>query len=74
MSRTMIEKGTNTVGKVFALVRDSDGTFSVWTLAENYAGHVRGGIAKSWRYCAKGMAEDDARAMYAKKLKGKARH
>jgi len=74
MRHIAIEKGTNTVGKVYALVRDSDGTFSVWTIAENYAGHVRGGIAKSWRRCANGMTEDDARAMYARKLKGKARH
>lgn len=70
---TFVEKGKNTVGTIFGLAKEEDGTFGVWTLKENYAGHVRGGIAYTWCYCARNLDEQAARAMFAKKLKGKAK-
>lgn len=38
--------------KVYAPGQNPDGTYAVYVLSENYAGHVRGGMAKSWRVVA----------------------
>ena len=69
----LIEKGKNTVGTIYGLEKDENGTFRVWVLKANYAGHVKGGIAYTWCYCAKDLDEATARAVFAKKLKGKAK-
>ena len=74
-----IETGSN--GRKYALAHRTDG-FSVYVLCENYAGHVRGGIARTWRVaCYKDKArrgkmvtkltKEDALA-YFNKLTGKA--
>ena len=55
-------------GKIFAFGRDDNlhgkdkslGGYSVWALCENYSGHVRGGISRTWRYLEKDMSFDDA--------------
>lgn len=43
------------------------GKYAIFKLCENYAGHVRGGIAKTWRYTAKDLSLDEAKALLAKK-------
>lgn len=68
-----IEQAENKVGTKYALVRESSGVYGVWVLRGNYAAHVRGGISYSWRVCAQKMTEPDARTLYARKLKGKAK-
>ena len=69
----LIEKAKNTVGTTYALAKDEKEAFGVWVLSANYAGHVKGGIAYNWRYCIKDVDESTARAVFAKKLKGKAK-
>ena len=64
-------------GKVYAFGRDdkldgkptSEGGYQVWRLCENYAGHVRGGIAKTWRYVDRNMSFEDAIELLNKKVK-----
>lgn len=67
----LIEKAKNKAGTLYGLEKDEKGMFGVWILKASYAGHVKGGIAYTWRYCARDMDEDTARAVFAKKLKGK---
>ena len=69
----LIEKAKNTVGTIYGLEKDEKGTFRVWVLQANYAGHVKGGIAYTWCCCIKDVDESTARAVFAKKLKGKAK-
>lgn len=66
MSRKCISKKANSKGTIFALVTGPDG-FEVWKLAENYAAHCKGGVARSWRYIQKGLTEATARAMFDKR-------
>lgn len=39
------------------------GGYIVWKLCENYAGHVRGGIAKTWRYVGQNLTHAEAVAL-----------
>jgi len=64
--------GANAVGTRFAII-PKGGTFSVWKECQNYASHVRGGLATSWRVCASGLSIQDAESMYNKKIAGRAR-
>jgi hypothetical protein len=71
---------TNQAGRRFALALDSrmtgkpcTGTYGVWSESLNYAGHARGGIARSWGYCQMGMSLEDAEALFARKIAGKQR-
>lgn len=64
--------GTNQAGKRFAIVPQS-GFFAVYTECQNYAAHIRGGIAKTWRFCEKGLTIEAAEALFARKVAGKAR-
>jgi hypothetical protein len=58
----------NAKGAIFAPGKcDVTGSYMVFKLCENYAGHVRGGIAKTWRYIAKGLSLDEAKALMEKK-------
>lgn len=68
-----MKKNKNTVGTIYGLEKDEKGTFSVWVLKANYAGHVKGGITYTWCCCVKDVDESTARAVFAKKLKGKAK-
>lgn len=61
----------NQKGKRYALV-PVGGAFSVYAECLNYASHVRGGMAKTWRYCERGLTRDDAEALFAKKIGGAA--
>jgi hypothetical protein len=65
-TRKTLEKRVNSRGDVFALVSDGQ-TFEVWRLSSNYDGRVRGGIRRSWRYVEKGMPEDKARSLFARR-------
>ena len=69
----LIERAKNAAGIRYGLGKDEKGTFSVWVLKASYSGHVKGGIAYTWCYCIKDVDESTARAVFAKKLKGKAR-
>lgn len=41
--------------------------YMVFKLCENYAGHVKGGVAKTWRYIAKDLSLEEAKALLKKK-------
>jgi len=73
MTNQIIKKGKNKVGTTYTLSKLPNGSFGVYILKENYAGHVRGGIAKTWCYCEKNMLESDAVKLFEKKLNGKAK-
>ena len=61
---------SNTKGTRFALVRDAHGTFGVWKECKNYSGHVRGGLAVTWRYCEIKMERGDAESLLDRKGRG----
>jgi hypothetical protein len=65
--RKAIDKKANSKGVVFALVSGPAG-FEVWKLAENYAGHCKGGITRTWRYIQKNMDEVAAKALFTKRI------
>jgi hypothetical protein len=62
----------NRVGRRYALVPLGD-SFGVYAECRNYDGSVPGGIRASWRYCAKGLNREEAEALFARKVAGKAR-
>jgi len=49
MTRKAIKHGTDSRGRKLALVDDGNGSFTVLVKCANYAAHVRGGIAYTWR-------------------------
>ena len=59
---------TNSKGIRYALVTDG-ATFSVYVERENYCRHVRGGIAKSWRYVERGMSREAAEALFKRRTR-----
>lgn len=63
----------NKGGKRYAIVAHPAGGFAVYAECSNYAGHVRGGIAKTWRVCEKGIELEAAEALFTRKLKGKSK-
>ncbi len=63
---------TNQAGCRFAIVPHGE-TFGVWRECHNYAAHMRGGIAKTWRYVEKGLALEAAEALFDRKIAGKQR-
>ena len=65
-----VKIGTNKAECRFAIVA-TEGAFAVYRECCNYAAHVRGGIAKSWRYVEKGMTIEAAEALFARKIAGK---
>ena len=64
-----LKVGANKAGCRFAIISNG-ATFAVYRECLNYAGHVRGGIAATWRYCEKDMTQDAAEAMFARKIAG----
>jgi len=62
----------NKSGLRYALV-PLRGAFSVWVERKNYAGHARGGIATTWRYCELGLDREAAEKLFSRKVAGKAR-
>ena len=66
MTRKCLTKKANSRGVVFALVTGPEG-FEVWKLAENYASHCKGGLARTWRYLAKGLSETEAKSLFTRR-------
>tara|TARA_R110000823_G_scaffold133468_2_gene262186 strand:- start:721 stop:972 length:252 start_codon:yes stop_codon:yes gene_type:complete len=79
-------KSQNKAGTWFKIILLENGNFLVCKLCENYAGHVRGGIVKTWRICTthprqsakefdimarNGLARAEAFDLYNKKIGGK---
>ena len=62
--------GTNKAGCRFAIVPNCE-KFSVYRECQNYAAHIKGGIAKTWRYVEQGMSLDAAQALFNRKIAGK---
>lgn len=60
----------NQKGKKIALVRKGE-TFAVYALCANYAAHVRGGVAHTWRVAASNLSLDAAEALFAKRVAGR---
>ena len=60
----------NKAGTRYAMVRDGE-KFAVYKECSNYAAHVRGGIANTWRYVEKSLERDAADALMARKVAGK---
>ena len=46
-----------------------DVTYAVYKLCENYNRHAKSGIAKTWRYVAKGLAFEAALALFERRSK-----
>lgn len=69
--KVIVEIKSNKVGKRFAMVLLPDATYGVYVECENYSRHVKGGIAKTWRYCEKGLSYDDAKKLLDKKSNGR---
>ena len=77
MTKAIIKKQTNSKGVTFALVSEGD-VFFVYKLCSNYASHVRGGIARTWRAVSKNrkdssqaglrMTRDEAEAIFKKRV------
>lgn len=63
-----IEVKTNSKGVRYALVTNGD-TFSVYVERENYCRHVRGGIAKTWRYVERGMTRETAETLFNRRTR-----
>jgi hypothetical protein len=63
-----INTKTNSKGIQYALVMDND-KYGVYKLCENYSRHIKGGIAKSWRYVQKNMSFDNANKLFLSRTK-----
>jgi len=63
---------SNTKGTRFALIQGEDGSYGVWKECKNYSGHVRGGIAVTWRYCQIKMTRGAAETLMDRKARGAA--
>lgn len=50
------------------IVKTDEKQYAVYKLCENYAGHVRGGIASTWRYIEKGLTLSAAETLFNKKV------
>jgi len=46
-----------------------DCTYAVYQLCENYSRHAKGGIAKTWRYIAKGLPYESALVLFERRSK-----
>jgi len=62
-----IKTATNKRGVQYAIVEDC-GQYGVYKLCENYSRHVRGGIAKAWRYVEKNMTLDAAESLFSRRV------
>ena len=72
-----IKVALNQAGRKHALVDCGDGTYAIYVLCANYAGHVRGGIAHTWRVSndrnnsGHSMTLAQAEILFAKRVAGK---
>ena len=62
--------GTNQAGCRYAIVERPEG-FAVYRECANYAAHVRGAIAYTWRYVQKGITLEEARALFDRAIAGR---
>lgn len=69
----VIKIEANKAGTRYALVKKEDSLFAVYKECSNYAAHVLGGIARTWRYCEKGLQLDVAEQLFARKVAGRSR-
>lgn len=68
-----IKVATNKVGTRYAIIQYK-GAFAVFKECRNYDPHIRGGIAKTWRYCEPlGLSMEEAEKLLAKKEKGRSK-
>jgi hypothetical protein len=54
-------------GVIYAPGKSAKG-YMLFKLCENYAGHCRGGITKTWRYVADGLTLEEAKGLFEKRL------
>ena len=54
-------------GRIYAPGKTEKG-YAVFVISENYCGHVRGGIRKSWCVVQDGMTLDASKALLNKRL------
>ena len=76
MARRAIKHGIDGKGDKLALVDNDDGSFMVMAKRGNYAAHVRGGMAWTWRALAKSrtsldyyLTREDAEALFKRRDK-----
>jgi hypothetical protein len=62
--------GSNQKGIRYAIVKDGS-AFSVYKECANYASHVPGSIAYTWRYVERNMPLEQAEKLFAKRVAGK---
>ena len=69
--RRAIQHGLDGRGRKIALVYNGDDTYTLLVRAENYAGHVRGGIASTWRWFgpSQRMPRDEAEILFQRRIK-----
>ena len=65
---TFIKVKTNKNNIKYALVQNGD-NYAVYKLCENYCSHVKGGIAKTWRYVENKMTLENADLLFARRAK-----
>ena len=69
MARKAIAHGQDGRRRKMALVDNGDGSFDVLVQCANYAGHVRGGIAYTWRGMIIRATREDATALFNRRNK-----
>jgi hypothetical protein len=71
MARKAIRHGMDGKGRKLALIDNADGTFCVLVQCANYAGHIRGGIAHTWRYVGESsrLTQPTGEALFAQRNK-----
>ncbi len=57
----------SSTGVVFAPGKSETG-YLIFKLCENYNGHARGGISKTWRYVANKLTLKEAKAEFERRL------
>lgn len=67
---TTLKIAENKAGCRFAIVLKNN-EFKLYRECCNYAGHVRGGIAKTWRVVESFMSFEDADCLFQRKILGK---
>ena len=72
MAHKAIKTGKDSRGRKLALADLGNGSFNVFVLCSNYAGHVRGGIAHTWRLKSglQQMTLEAAEALFARHNRG----
>ena len=64
-----LRRGTDGRGHTIVLALENPGQYGVWMKCENYAAHVPGGIAISWRYLLTKVTRVEAVALFERRVK-----